>query len=261
MFLKFVFLFKIIIFVNKHNLLFIFLTKKYIIIYIKPCLFYDMVKKEKTLLNNFESFDNSETATKKDIVIQERVELVSSHMYKQFLDYQHSNANTSNVFTKMIDCLELVSSNMKQSFSSRGITTQNIYVESDSLKTVSVLNILWQKMSFTTRCNFQPQVLYRQDGRHLFSNRIMAIRGNYNEIINGTKDKEDEMLRLLENEIASLYVPPDSNQKCVFKIKHSGQEFVLNQTDAPREVVLKVVETVCGGGVYHQDGSVKTFMV
>ena len=217
--------------------------------------------RNKILLNNFESFDNSETATKKDIVIQERVELVSSHMYKQFLDYQHSTVNTNNVFSKMIDCLELVSNNMKQSFSSRGITTQNIYVESDSMKTIAVLNILWHNMSFTTRCNFQPQVLYRQDGHHIFSNRIMAIRGNYNDVINGAKDKEEEMLRLLENEIASLYVPPDSNQKCIFKIKHSGQEFMLNQIDAPREVILKVVETVCGGGVYHQDGSVKTFMV
>ena len=53
----------------------------------------------------------------------------------------------------------------------------------------------------------------------------------------------------------------DQTQKCIFKIKHTGQEFALNQIDAPREVVLKVVETVCGGGLYHQDGSVKTFTV
>ncbi|MBP3820561.1 hypothetical protein J6G99_02830 [bacterium] len=213
------------------------------------------------MLNNFESFDNSETATKKDIVIQERVELVSSHMYKQFLDYQHSTVNTNDVFSRMVDCLEIVSNNLKQSFSSRGVTTQNIYVESDSLKTISVINILWHKISFITRCNFQPQALFRDDGRHVFSNRIMAIKGNYNEIIKGAKDKEEEMDRLLENEIASLYIPPDQNQKSIFKIKHSGQEFLLNQVDAPREVVLKVVETVCGGGLYHRDGSVKTFTV
>ncbi len=217
--------------------------------------------KEIKLLNNFESFDNSETATKKDIVIQERVELVSSHMYKQFLDYQHSTVNTNDIFTRMTDCLELVANNLKQSFSSRGVTTQNIYVDSDSLKSVAVINILWHKMSFTTRCNFQPQALFRDDGRHIFSNRIMAISGNYNDIIKDAKDRDEEMVRLLENEIASLYVPADQNQKCVFKIKHTGQEFTLNQIDAPREVVLKVVETVCGGGLYHQDGSVKTFIV
>ncbi len=218
-------------------------------------------KKDTKLLNNFESFDNSETATKKDIVIQERVELVSSHMYKQFLDYQHSTVNTNDIFSRMIDCLELVSDNLKQSFSSRGVTTQNIYVESDALKSIAVVNILWHKMSFTTRCNFQPQALFRDDGRHIFSNRIMAIRGNYNEIIKDAQDRDEEMVRLLDKEIASLYIPPDQNRKCIFKIKHTGQEFMLNQTDAPREVVLKVVETVCGGGLYHQDGSVKTFIV
>ena len=213
------------------------------------------------MLNNFESFDNSETATKKDIVIQERVELVSSHMYKQFLDYQHATVNTNDIFSRMVDCLNIVSENLKQSFSSRGITTQNIYVESDSLKSIAVVNILWHKISFTTRCNFQPQALYREDGRHIPANRIMAIKGNYNEIIQGIQDKEEEMVKLLENEIASLYVSPDQTQKCIFKIKHSGQEFSLNQIDAPRDVVLKVVETVCGGGLYHQDGAVKMFTV
>ena len=90
---------------------------------------------------------------------------------------------------------------------------------------------------------------------------LIAIRGNYNDIIKDAKDRDDEMAKLLENEIASLYVPADSNQKCIFKIKHTGQEFTLNQIDAPREVVLKVVETVCGGGLYHQDGSLKSFIV
>lgn len=213
------------------------------------------------MLNNFESFDNSETATKKDIVIQERVELVSSHMYKQFLDYQHSTVNMNDIFSRMVDCLDLVSNNLKQSFSSRGITTQNIYVEADSPKTTAIVNILWHKMSFTTRCNFQPQALFRDDGRHIFSNRIIALRGNYNDIIKDAKDREEEMVRLLEHEIASLYIPADQTQKCIFKIKHTAQEFMLNQIDAPREVVLKVVETVCGGGLYHQDGAVKTFTV
>jgi len=221
------------------------------------------VSEVRKLLNSFESFDNSETAAKKDIVIQQRVELVSSHMYKQFLDYQHATVNANNIFSGMVDCLETVAENLKQSFSSRGVTTQNIYVESDSLKSVAIINILWHKISFTTRCNFQPQALYRDDGRHFSANRIMALRGNYYDIIKDAKDKEDEMLKLLENdtEIASLYVPPDQTQKCIFKIKHTAQEFILNQVDAPRDVVLKVIETVCGGGVYHQDGSVKMFMV
>lgn len=213
------------------------------------------------LINNFESFDNSETATKKDIVIQERVELISTHMYKQFLDYQNATVNTSEIFSKMIDCLNIVCENLKQSFSSRGVTTQNIYTESDALKSIAIINILWHKISFTTRCNFQPQSLFVPEGRHIPSNRIIALRGNYNDIIQGVKDHEEEMARLLENEIASLYVPPDQTQKCIFKIKRSGQEFTINKTDAPREIVLKIVEIVCSDPLYHQDGSVRMFTV
>jgi len=213
------------------------------------------------LLNNFESFDNSETAAKKDIVIQERVELISTHMYKQFLDYQHATVNANEIFSKMIDCLGTVTENLKQSFSSRGVAVQNIYTETDASKSVVVTNILWHNISFTTRCNFQPQDLYRDDGRHMPSNRIIALNGNYNEIIQGVKDHEEEISKLLENEIASLYIPPDQTQKCVFKIKHSGKEIALNQTDAPRDVVLAVFELVCGYPIYHQDGSVRTFIV
>ena len=211
------------------------------------------------MLNNFESFDNSETATKKDIVIQERVELLSTHMYKQFLNYQHATVNTNEVFSRMIDCLSIVADNMKQSFSSRGVSAQNIYVESDAVKSVSVINVLWKTISFTTRCNFEPQVLSRDDGRNFPSNRIMALKGNYNELMQGVKDREEEMARLLDNEIASLYIPPDETQKCIFKIKFTGQEFALNQTDAPREFVLKVVENICGSNEYHKEGFPRTF--
>lgn len=216
-------------------------------------------KKDTKLQNNFESFDNSETAVKKDIVIQERVELISSHMYKQFLDYQHATVNTNDIFVRMVECLELISDNLKQSFSSRGITTQNIYVDTDAMKSVAVINILWRKMSFTTRCNFEPQTLYRDDGRHIFANRIIALNGNYYDIIKDAKDKTEEIERLLENEIASLYVPADQTQKCIFKLKSTGQEFKVYQVDAPRDVVLKVVETVCGWPLHHKDGSVKKF--
>ena len=213
------------------------------------------------MLNNFESFDNSETATKKDIVVHERVELISSHMYKQFLDYQHATVNTNEVFNRMIDCLDLVANNLKQSFSSRGVPTQNIYVETDALKTTTFINILWHKISFSTKCNAHPQALHRKDGRHIFSNRIIAVHGNYSELIKEAKNHEEEMEILLANEIASLYVPAEQTERCVFKIKHTGQEFTINQIDAPREVVLKVIETVCGDDSFHKDGFAKTFIV
>lgn len=214
------------------------------------------------LLNNFESFDNSETSARKSALIQERVGLVSTHMYKQFLDYQHANVNTNEIFLRMIDNLQIVVDTLKEAFSSRNITTQNIYVDTDPQKSVVIVNILWHKMSFTTRCNYQPQALYREDGQHLFSSRIMAIKGNYYELMKGVTDHDEEMGKLLDNEVASLFIPPESTQNSIMKIRHlPNREFYLNQVDAPREFVLKVVETICGGGFYHEEGARKSFNI
>ncbi len=214
------------------------------------------------MLNNYESFDNSETSSRKSVLVQERAGLVATHMYKQFLDYQHATVNTNEIFVKMIDTIQEVVEILKESFSSRGITTQNIYIDTDAQKSVIIVNILWHKISFTTRCNFQPQVLYRSNLNHLFSNRIMALRGNYNEIMAGVTDHKEEMERLLENDVASLFVPAESTHNAILKINHLGdKEFPLNQADAPREFVLKVVEAVCGGGFYHKEGSLKSFNI
>lgn len=212
------------------------------------------------MVNNYENFDNLETSFRKSSVIQERVSLVSTHMYKQFLDYQHANMNVSECFSRMVDDLQAVVETLKQGFSSRGVTTQNIYMEVDSQKSVAVINILWHKISFTTRCNYQPQALFRENNVPLFSCRIMAIRGNYNDLIKSSND--DEMQILLENEVASLFVPAEKIQNTIITIRHlANKEFHLNQMDAPREFVLKVIETICGGGVYHEMGSRKTFNI
>ena len=66
----------------------------------------------------------------------------------------------------------------------------------------------------------------------------------------------------LEKEVASLFVPADKAQNSIFKIKHlSNREFFLNSSDASREFVLKVIETICGGGLYHEEGSRKSFNI
>ena len=214
------------------------------------------------MLNNYESFDNSETSLRKSALIQERVGLVSTHMYKQFLDYQHATVNTNEIFYGMAETLQDVVETLKEAFASRNVTTQNIYLDLDPQKSVIIVNILWHKISFTTRCNFQPQALYRENGQHVFSGRIMAIRGNYYEIMKGVMEHDEEMVRLLDNEVASLFVPAEKNQNSIMKIKHlANREFYLNQVDAPREFVLKVIETICGGGFYHEEGARKSFNI
>ena len=214
------------------------------------------------MLNNYESFDNSETSLRKSALIQERVGLVSTHMYKQFLDYQHATVNTNEIFYGMAENLQDVVETLKEAFASRNVTTQNIYLDLDPQKSVIIVNILWHKISFTTRCNFQPQALYRENGQHVFSGRIMAIRGNYYEIMKGVMEHDEEMVRLLDNEVASRFVPAEKNQNSIMKIKHlANREFYLNQVDAPREFVLKVIETICGGGFYHEEGARKSFNI
>ena len=90
----------------------------------------------------------------------------------------------------------------------------------------------------------------------------MAIRGNYYETMNGVRNHDEEMVKLLDNEVASLFIPAETNQNSIMKIKHlANREFSLSQVDAPREFVLKVVETICGGGFYHEEGARKSFNI
>ena len=214
------------------------------------------------LSKGYENFNNSETSFRKSSLIQERIGLVSTHMYKQFLDYQHATMNTTEVFAEMINNLKAISDSLKQSFAARGITTENIYVEHDKEKSVVIINILWHTISLTTRCNYEPQALFREGNAPMFSGRIMAINGNYNELMEGATTRNEMMQRLLDKEVASLFVPADKSQNSIFKIKHlSNREFFLNSVDASREFVLKVVETICGGGVYHEEGSRKSFNI
>ena len=210
----------------------------------------------------YENFNNSETSFRKSTLIQERIGLVSTHMYKQFLDYQHATMNTTDIFAEMIDNLSAITDSLKQSFASRGITAQNISVESDKDKSVVVIHILWHTISLTTRCNFEPQALYREGASPMFSGRIMAITGDYNELMEGKKTRGEMMEILLDKEVASLYVPADKSQNSIFKIRHlANREFFLNSSDASREFVLKIIETVCGGGLYHEEGSRKSFNI
>lgn len=211
----------------------------------------------------YENFNNTETSFRKSSLIQERVGLVSTHMYKQFLDYQHATLNTTEIFNEMIEDLQAIADTLKQAFSSRGITAQNISVECDKDKSVAVLHILWHTISFTTRCNFQPQALDRGEGvAPMFSDRIMAINGDFNELTEGKTTAKEIMGILLDNEVASLYVPADKSQNSIFKIRYmSNREFFLNNTDAAREFVLKITEMVCGYPVYHEQGSRKSFNI
>ena len=89
----------------------------------------------------------------------------------------------------------------------------------------------------------------------------MAVKGDYNEITKGVQSHEEEMKILLEEEIASLYVPFDKS-KTICKVKHlSNREVYLPNIDAAREFVLKCIEEVCGNCIYHEEGVRKSFNI
>lgn len=217
------------------------------------------------MTNSFDFFDNQDKS-KDSPIIRERVSLVATHMYKQFMDYQKANVNTAEIFAQMLECLDAVVGSLQQTFESHGVVVnrnEGIDLEIDSQKSIAVLTIFWNKVSFTTRCNFQPQALFRGETEQpLNSGRIMALKGNYNEIIKGAQTQEEEMKALLDNELASLYVPEDKSKSTVFKVRHrSSREFFLPHIDAAREFVLGCIEAVCGNNVYHKEGMMKSFNI
>jgi len=90
----------------------------------------------------------------------------------------------------------------------------------------------------------------------------MAVKGSSNELLRGVPNRDDEMKILLDNEIASIYIPADKSTNAIFKVKHrANREFQLTQTDASKEFVLTVVELVCGSSIYHEEGLRKSFNI
>ena len=211
--------------------------------------------------SNF-NFDNSDSFRNSPI-IKERVSLITAKMYKQFCDYQHANENCSEIFASMAATAKDFTESIKQSFAARGVATENIWIKIDTKVPVIVINIFWACYSFTMRCNFKPQSLFRGDTeRPLFSGRIMAIKGDYFNIVKDCKTNDEEMAVLLDNESASLFVPENKMQSVIVKLKHTAnKEYLLAQIDAGREFVLKISEEICGGTIYHEEGIRKSFTI
>ena len=207
------------------------------------------------------NFNDLETTARKSAVIQERMGLVSGHMYKQFLEYQQANVNTAFLFDKMVENMALTVEYLKQSFASRGIPSENIYYEYDKQRHIAVLNILWHKISFVSNMKDKPKAIPREKDMPLIAGRIFAIKGSCPDLIHGFNDETEQ--KLIDTEIASLFVPADKMAKAIIKIRRSAgsEEFYINQTDAPREFLLKIIEMVCAGGDYHTEGSRVTISI
>ena len=206
------------------------------------------------------NFDDIELTTRKSSLIQERMSLVSSHMYKQFLEYQQSNSNTSVLFDKMVENMSLTVEYLKQSFASRGLPTENIYYEYDKAKHIAVINILWHPITFYANMKDSPKALPREKDVPLITGRIIAIKGLLPELAQGYNEEIEK--KLLKMEVASIFIPADKNAQAIIKFRRTttSQDYI-NQMDAPRDFLVRVVESVCGGGNYHIEGSSVTLSI
>lgn len=212
--------------------------------------------------NNFDSLDNLELRVQKSSVVQQRAGLVAVYMYKQFIEFHQATVNTNDMFSKILDHLNEVLEYLKQSLNVRNVPIQNVTCTIDSTKTLAIVNVLWHKISFTCRFNISPKALPQKNSSPIFCGRIFAINGDFTKLIKEEDDIEKQMDVLLENEIASLYVPAEKNQCAVMTIAHKdNKELYISQLDAPREFLLKVIEIVCAGGEFHKQNTKKTGFV
>ncbi len=212
------------------------------------------------LQNNFDSLDNLELRVQKSSVVQQRANLVAVYLYKQFIEFHQATVNTNDMFSKMLENLTEVVEYLKQSLNVRNVPTQNVTYSIDSSKTLAIVNILWHKISFTSRLfNISPKALPQKNANPVFCGRLLAINGDYSKLVKESDDFEKQMDSLLDNEIASLYIPSEKTQPCVMTIRHKdNQELYISQIDAQREFLLKVIEIVCAGGEFHKQNTKKT---
>lgn len=111
------------------------------------------------------------------------------------------------------------------------------------------------------RCNFKPQALFREGSTSLYSGRIMAVKGDYFAAVANAKTPDAEMACLLDKELASLYVPANKMENAIIKARYGSKEIPLNQTDAGREFVLKITESIVTDTMYHEEGARKSFNI
>ena len=209
------------------------------------------------------NFDDIEITGRKSADIQNRMSLVSYNMYKQFVEYQQSNANTAVLMDKMAENMALLIEYFKQSFTRFGIPTQNIYYEYNKQHHFAVVNILWHTITFTANMKDFPKALERPKDKglpSLITGRIIAVKGLVPELANEYTSETEQ--KLLDMEVASLFVPADKTANAIVKIRHlNNQEFLIPQNVAPKEFLLKVVEMVCGGGNLHNEASRVTISI
>ncbi|MGD9581393.1 MAG: hypothetical protein AB7V50_08460 [Vampirovibrionia bacterium] len=189
---------------------------------------------------------------KTSIETEKRLDNIIKHMDKQYKEYLNSTKLTSKSFETLLLEMKNISGYLKTSLQNNNTTPAQIFYETDADQSVGILHILWHTISFITRGNTKPQALERTDKPPLYSGRIIALNGDFQDL--DQEMQENEYPDILKAEIASLYIPHSKNMKAIMKIKHlPDEEFYFNYKEAPLGFLLKVIEIICGGGIYHEE--------
>ncbi len=184
-------------------------------------------------------------------LIQKQVDFLASHMQKQLIEHERALTCTNRVFEELLQNMDILAHFFQEAFEARESQAGRVFFSCDADRSLGILNILWHAISFTVRGNTRPMALFRTGREPLFTGRILALSGDF-------QDPSSPLYNIhypdiLQHEVASLYLPADPTAPAVMKIKHLGaEELYFHQADAARSFLLKTIEIVCGGGFFHE---------
>lgn len=183
--------------------------------------------------------------------LRNRIDYMASHMFHQLKEHEAAQERTTLMFEQLLRQLEETVVTFQQSFLRREVPVGSIYAQIDADRSVGILHLLWHTLSFTSRGNTRPMALRRQNREPLFTGRIVALWGDYRDNVHAlcSQDYPD----LLEDELASLYIPGSPTQPAVMKFSHRNEELFFHQAEATQQFLLKILEALCGGGYFHED--------
>ncbi|MCR5260443.1 MAG: hypothetical protein K6C94_01245 [Candidatus Gastranaerophilales bacterium] len=198
-----------------------------------------------------ESFTGLNNSIQTSVTL-ERINDVASSMLAQHAEFKNSAANASEIIENIYKNMEYVSEYFKQTFSARGISTESVYCKREEDIQTILMSVLWEKLSFTLILNDFPSAIIKQDNKKYICHRIVATKGDCSKIIRENPDNYAS--KLLDAEIASLYVPANKNDLCELRVRYLSNEIhKINQSEAAKEFFLLVLEYTCKSVKLHSE--------
>lgn len=182
--------------------------------------------------------------------VQNRIDTMASQLFMQYKAHQSAERRTARMFEDLLCHLESVVTGFQHSLSSRDVPKGQISARMDADRSVGILNILWHTVSFAPRNNTKPLALKRSEQEPMFSGRIVAFLGDYTQLC--SQNPSQAVGEMIDEELASLYVPSNPVEPAVMRYKDGGEELYFHQMDAPQQFLMKVLEAVCAGGYFHE---------